>query len=190
MANLPISQLPEISSGLTSNAEFAVSQGGTTYKVKRASLAYGKPYLSAYHIPSQSGFTANTAYSMSATTISESYNISVVDSTKFTVASGGTYNLQFSAQLLKIQGGQTEDFDIWLSKNGSDVPYSNTNISVNSNNEALVAAWNFVISLNAGDYLELKFSSTSQYFILYAEGPLSNPTRPSIPSLIVTMVQV
>jgi hypothetical protein len=31
MANLPISQLPEIT-GLTANAEFVVSQGGTTYR--------------------------------------------------------------------------------------------------------------------------------------------------------------
>lgn len=188
--NLPISQLPEITTGLTANAEFAVAQGGTTYKVKRGNLAFGKPFLSAYHIPSQSGFTANTAYSMSASTVSESYNISVVDGCKFTVASGGTYNLQFSAQLLKTQGGTTENFDIWLSKNGIDVPYSNTNTSTNSNNEYLVAAWNFVISLNAGDYLELRFATTSQYYIIYGEPIRSNPTRPAIPSAIVTMVQI
>ena len=33
MANLPISQLPELTA-ITSNAEFAVAQGGTTYKIK------------------------------------------------------------------------------------------------------------------------------------------------------------
>jgi hypothetical protein len=37
MPNLPISQLPELTS-VTSNAEFAVAQDGTTYKVKQSTL--------------------------------------------------------------------------------------------------------------------------------------------------------
>lgn len=38
--NLPISQLPELT-GITPTAEFAVSQGGTTYKVKKTYLKEG-----------------------------------------------------------------------------------------------------------------------------------------------------
>lgn len=39
MPNLPISQLPElVASALTSNAEFAVAQSGTTYRVKQSTL--------------------------------------------------------------------------------------------------------------------------------------------------------
>ena len=37
MPNLPISQLPELTA-VTSNAEYAVSQNGTTYKVKESTL--------------------------------------------------------------------------------------------------------------------------------------------------------
>lgn len=37
MPNLPISQLPELTA-VTSNAEFAVAQGGTTYRVKESTL--------------------------------------------------------------------------------------------------------------------------------------------------------
>jgi hypothetical protein len=39
--NLPISQLPEITTGITPNAEFAVAQDGTTYKVKKSYLKEG-----------------------------------------------------------------------------------------------------------------------------------------------------
>lgn len=190
MANLPISQLPEITSGLTANAEFAVSLGGTTYKVKTSNLAYGRPFLSAYHSTSQSGFTANTAYSMSASTVSESYNISVVDGSKFTVTSGGTYNLQFSAQLNKTQGGTAENVEIWLSKNGVNVDWSNTNITLANNSTLIVASWNFVMTLNAGDYLELKLNVTDTHVVIFAEPAKTGPTRPAIPSVIVTMVQV
>jgi hypothetical protein len=39
MPNLPISQLPELSaSALTGNAEYAIAQDGTTYRIKQSSL--------------------------------------------------------------------------------------------------------------------------------------------------------
>ena len=51
MPNLPISQLPELlSSAITANAEFAVAQAGTTYKVKQGSL---NPYPQVYGLFSQ-----------------------------------------------------------------------------------------------------------------------------------------
>mgnify|MGYP003338823979 FL=1 len=189
MPNLPISQLPELTA-MTSNAEFAVSQGGTTYRVKRGYLASGKLFLSAYQSTVQSGFTINTAYSVSASTVADNNGITVVDGCKFQVSSGGTYNLQFSLQLNKLQGGSAEDIDIWLAKNGTNVDWSNTNITLANNNTLQVAAWNFVLPLNAGDYLELKISVTSSDVVIFSEGTKTSPTRPAIPSSIVTMVQI
>ena len=55
MPNLPISQLPELlSSAITANAEFAVAQAGTTYKVKQSSL---NPFPQVYGLFSQTGTT-------------------------------------------------------------------------------------------------------------------------------------
>lgn len=62
MPNLPISQLPELTSGqLTQNAEFAVSQDGVTYKIKNGNLA---PYPNVYGLFSQTG----NSLTVSATT--------------------------------------------------------------------------------------------------------------------------
>lgn len=61
MSNLPISQLPELTA-LTANAEFAVAQGGTTYKVKNSVLA---PYPTVYGLYSQTG----NSVTISATTV-------------------------------------------------------------------------------------------------------------------------
>ena len=53
MPNLPISSLPELaSSALTINAEFAVAQGGTTYKIKNGNLS---PYPTVYGLFTQTG---------------------------------------------------------------------------------------------------------------------------------------
>ena len=189
MPNLPISQLPPLTA-ITSDSEFAVAQGGTTYRVKAGSISSGNLFLSAYHSTTQSGFTPDTAYSISASTIAYSNGVSVVDGSKFTVTSGGTYNLQFSLQLNKTQGGSPENIEIWLSKNGINVDWSNTNITLANNNTLMVAAWNFIEVLNSGDYLELKLNVTDTHVIVQAESAKTGPIRPAVPSAIVTLTQI
>lgn len=189
MPNLPISQLPEITA-TTSDAEYVVAQDGVTYKIRRGYMASGKLFLSAYQEQSQSGFTPNTIYALSASSVADNVGITVVDNTKFTVASGGTFNLQFSAQLVKTQGGTSESVTIWLRVNGNDVPWTSTDVTLANNNSLTVAAWNFVTPLNGGDYMELMFSTTDVHIILFGQPPVTGPVRPGIPSLIVTVVQI
>ena len=189
MPNLPISQLPELTA-ITSTAEFAVAQAGVTYRVKAGYASSGNLFISAYQSTTQSGFTTTAAYSVSASTVAYSNGISLVDNCKFQVASGGTYNLQFSLQLNKLQGGSAQNIDIWLAKNGTNVDWSNTNITLANNNQLQVAAWNFVEELNANDYLELKINVTDTNVVIYAEPARSSPTRPAIPSAIITLTQI
>lgn len=189
MPNLPISQLPEITA-TTSNAEYVVAQDGVTYKIKRGYMASGKLFGSFYQEGTQSGFTQDTIYALSASSTADNSGITVVDSTKFTVSSGGTFNLQFSAQLQKVQGGTVETSTIWLRINGVDVPWTSTNLTFANNNILTVAAWNFVVPLNAGDNMELMFSTTDTHIIIFGQPATTGPTRPGIPSLIVTVVQI
>lgn len=64
MPNLPISSLPELTA-LTQNAEFAVAEGGTTYRVKNSTLA---PFPTVYGLFSQTG----NSTTVSATTVETS----------------------------------------------------------------------------------------------------------------------
>ena len=58
MSDLPISSLPELTAtALTQNAEFAVAQGGTTYKVKNSNLS---PYPKVYGLFSQTPTNTTT----------------------------------------------------------------------------------------------------------------------------------
>jgi len=95
---------------------------------------------------------------MSAATQTSGNGVIVSGGTKFVVANAGTYNLQFSCQIESTGGGNTQTMDIWLAINGNNVDNSNTQVVGNSNNGRSVASWNFVEPLNAGDYMELKFS--------------------------------
>lgn len=190
MPNLPISQLPEITTGLSANAEFAVAQGGITYKVK---TLYVNPQVwgSFISLSSQTATSTATAYSVSADTQTSASGVSVVDGCKFYVASAGTYNIQFSLQVESTSGGNTQIMDIWLAINGENVPNSNTHVSVNSNNGRSVAAWNFLEPLNINDFVELKWRvDNTNLGLVYDGGPFSNPSRPAIPSAIVTLTRV
>lgn len=186
--DLPISQLPELTA-ITANSEFAVAQGGTTYRVKKGNMSSGNIFISAYHSTTQSGYTANTAYTISASTVAHSNGITVVNGGEFHISSGGTYNIQFSLQLDK-KGGTSEDIDIWLAKNGTNVDWTNTNITLANNNNLVVAAWNFVEPLATGDYVELKVNVSNTNVIIFAEDPQFSPTRPGTPSAIITITQI
>jgi hypothetical protein len=134
--------------------------------------------------------STTTAYSMSAATQTSGNGVTVSADTRFVVASAGTYNLQFSCQIESTGGGSAQTMDIWLAINGNNVANSNTQVVGNSNNGRSVAAWNFVEPLNAGDYMELKFRVSDVRLGFAYDGTQINPTRPAIPSVIVTVTQV
>jgi hypothetical protein len=116
--------------------------------------------------------------------------VTVVSNSRITVSRTGIYNLQFSAQL-STPGGGAPDVHIWLRKNGNNVTYSNTGVVMQNSNQKQVAAWNFVESLIAGDYLELVAylnGGSSVLFLAEAAGPTNGGV--GVPSMIVTMTQV
>lgn len=189
-----INELPEIT-GITSDAEFVVEQAGTTYKIKGPNITSGNLFGSFYSTVTQgvSG-TVDDAYAMSAETVAYSVGVDVVDGSKFTVQSGGTYNLQFSSQFNKISGTTGAIISIWMRKNGEDIEDSRGDIYAGGNlfDAKVLPSWNFIETLNAGDYLELIWATTSDLTILEALDaelePL--PSKPSLPSVAVTLTQI
>lgn len=112
--------------------------------------------------------------------------ISIVDLTKITFAHAGRYNIQFSLQMDKLDSG-TDEFELWLVKNGVNVPFSNTKMTSVGNNDKFVASWNFVEEALVGDYFELAWHSIdTELRIFYTDAT----TRPAIPSAILTVTQV
>lgn len=149
------------------------------------SLTYG-----VYSSTATQPIGANASASIVYDTVEDDGGVSLLNNSQLTVTKTGVYNLQFSAQM-KANSGINPNVYIWLRKNGADVPRSNTQINFPGGaNDVIVAAWNFVYSLTAGDYLELWWYSTSALPTLQAS-PLSvSPAFPAIPSVIVTMTQI
>ena len=133
---------------------------------------------------SQSG-SANVSQSMNFEITDISQGVSIASNSRITLANAGTYNIQFSAQILADTGA--DDVYIWLKKNGTNVAASAGHV-VLANNEELIASWNYVVDAVASDYFELAWQSTAGDAILLTEAASVN--IPSIPSVILTVTQV
>ena len=120
----------------------------------------------------------------------DSNGVSVVANSRITFSNAGVYNIQFSAQIQDTTsgGGGSQIIEIWFSKNGSPIPDSNTSLTTDNQNSFVVASWNFMLKLNAGDYVEIIWYSTDTGIQLSAVSPVT--PGPDIPSVIVTAQQV
>lgn len=148
-----------------------------------------KYYLSAYDTTDQANAGATSVNKMTYNTIDISSGISIVSSSRITISKAGIYNIAFSAQLDKADSGD-DIIEIWLCKNGSNVSNSSTEMTLVGNAGKHVAAWNWLVSADANDYFEICWhSSDINVFVNYIVAQ-SNPSRPAIPSVILTVWQI
>ena len=121
-----------------------------------------------------------------------SNGVSIVSNSRITFSNSGVYNIQFSAQADRISGSGTDTIEIWFRKNGSDVPDSNGIITVSGNAAAAktIAAWNYMFNITANDYVELMWRTSDTRLEFIADPAGTNPTRPAIPSVILSANQV
>jgi len=159
------------------------------YMAVEAGRRYGSFYSTTTFTPAATGtayaITFNNTYTR-ADGSDLTYGVYVGSPTsRVYVDNTATYNFQFSAQLKQTSGG-THNIFIWPRVNGVNVDDSATQITMGGgSNAATVAAWNFVLNLQTGDYFELIYSVDStniQIPYVAASSPV-----PAIPSVILTV---
>ena len=142
-------------------------------------------YGSFYDTTDQIAAAINTAYAMTFNTTDFAVGVTIgTPTSRVYVDTTNVYNIQFSAQLYNTAGGAHLMY-IWLRKNGTDVPYSCTQVRVAGNNTENVAAWNFLLPMNAGDYFELMYEVTDTNLSLLAD--TASAVHPAVPSIILTV---
>lgn len=145
-------------------------------------------YGSFYDTTTQTAAAINTAYAMTFNSTAESNGVSRSSPTsRILVDNLGVYNIQFSAQLHKTAGAVGNTY-IWLRINGSDVTQSAGKTAVQGSTAELIASWNYVTTLSAGQYFELMWSTDDTRCQILAQAA-SSPV-PAIPSVILTVTQV
>lgn len=143
-------------------------------------------YGSFYDTTDQTAAVINTAYAMTFDTTDISYGVTRGSPTsRIYVDRSNIYNIQFSAQVINTSGGGAHRVWIWLRKNGVDITQSATVIRIQGNNTENVAAWNFLLQMNAGDYFELVWEVDNTGVQLHADA--ATAVHPAIPSIILTV---
>jgi hypothetical protein len=105
----------------------------------------------------------------------------------------GQYLVTFSLQVTN-RSNAAQEFEVWAGYNGSDYPLSNTRFDIPARKSGSV--WAHIVPAISGiftvqnpdtEYLTIKWwaSSTDVFLEHYAAG--TSPTRPEIPSVILTV---
>ena len=139
----------------------------------------------------QTAANTTTAYAVTFNTTDFSNGVTIASSSRITVADSGIWNLQFSIQFTNTTNA-SQDVDVWFRVNGTNVANSNSRFGFAPRKGVgdpyhIVAALNYFVSLNATDYVEIMWRPTDIGVSIeqYAAG--TSPTRPAVPSAIVTM---
>jgi hypothetical protein len=142
--------------------------------------------------------TANTATLMTinSTDTPNTNEVSIVSGSQITVTYSGVYNLQFSVQLQNTDN-QIQDISIWLKQNGTDLVGSTGLISIPARKSASageeahgIFGWNYFVTMAAGDYIQLYWSTTNAAVTIKAYPAYTAPVRPSTSSVVATMTFV
>ena len=152
-----------------------------------------KVYGSFYDTTTQTNPVASAVNLITLNTTVSAYGVRIGQPTsRVYMGETGVYNIQFSAQFDKSAGGSPESVYIWLRVNGANVAYSASQVVIKDTSAELVAAWNFIVILEADDYFELAWASSDIHVqikaVSSAVGPPAIPTTvPAIPSVILTV---
>lgn len=149
------------------------------------------PYGAFQSTADQTAAAANTAYAMTLNTVDYANGVSVVSNSRITVTDAGIWNLQWSGQF-ENSDSQLHDARIWLKINGTSVTGSTGFISIPNSHGGVnghsIAGWNYFLSLNANDYVELWWETDSTQVSIQTYAASGN--YPSTASLIATMTFV
>jgi len=149
------------------------------------------PYGAFQSTVDQTAAAANTAYAMTLNTVDYANGVSVASNSRITVVDSGIWNLQWSGQFENTDS-QDHDVRVWLKINGTVVTGSTGFFAVASKHGSVdghaLVGWNYFLSLNANDYVELWWETDNTLVTIQAYAASGN--YPSTASLIATMTFV
>jgi hypothetical protein len=168
---------------LTNGLATLMGRNGGTY--------LNTPYGAFQDSTDQVAANTTTAYAITFNTTDYSNAVTLTNSSRLNVANSGLYNIQFSIQFTNTTNS-SQDVDVWFRVNGINVANSNSRFGFAPRKGVgdpyhIIAAMNYFVSLNALDYVEIMWRPTDVGVTIeqYAVG--TSPTRPAVPSAIVTM---
>lgn len=145
------------------------------------------PYASFISNQTQTASVINTPYGVTFTSATLENGVSVDyagDASQVVVSESGVYNFAFSLQLTST-AGSAKNIWVWAAIDGVNVDDSATRVVVAGSSAEDVAAWNFFLPMNAGQYFQLMWAVDHLGVQILAEP--ATAFCPLIPSAILTV---
>jgi hypothetical protein len=161
-----------------------------------AAEADSAPYGAFQDTTDQAATTLSDANIMSCNTTDLSNGVYLSNSNRFNVRNAGTYAVQYSVQV-KNTTNDSQNIDIWLRKNGTDIAGSNSKFGMPARKASndpshLIAVTTFFLDLAANDYVQLAWHSSDlgvslEHYAAVSASVGTTPAIPATPSVIVTI---
>jgi len=141
----------------------------------------------------QNAAIANTAYAIKFDTTQFAAGHSVESrysgsNNAIVAAVSGLYNYQFSLQFASTTN-QTRSIWIWPRKDNVDIPNSATRITITDSTTYVVAAWNFVISMQANNDFQLMWAAEEGSNVISLAAFSATAFCPATPSVLLSVTQ-
>ena len=138
----------------------------------------------------------NTATAMQLNTVDFANEVYISNGTKIRVNNAGIYNLQWSGQFQNTDNA-SHDLSVWL-RQGND---GGTSVDIPGSTGVLglpprkslgdpfhsIFGWNYFISLNVDDFIEIYWSTDSTAVFMAAYPISAAPPRPTTASVVATL---
>ena len=176
------------------------SRAGNNAETYTADFFYGSgihltfPYGQFQSNADQTAAAIDAAYAITYSQSDFTGGVTLSSGSRLTVPSAGVYTVTFSIQFKNTTNG-VQDIDIWLRKNGTDVPDTNSRFSIVARKGAgnpshLIATTPIMVELAANDYVQVMWHVTDtgvsiEHFPAVTAVPGTTPAIPATPSAIV-----
>jgi hypothetical protein len=176
------------------------SRAGNNAESYTADFFYGSgihitlPYGQFQSQSDQTAAAIDAAYAITYDASDFLDGVTLSSGSRLTVPDAGVYTVSFSIQF-KNTTNDIQDIDIWLRKNGTDIPDTNSRFSIparkgSGNPSHLIAVTPVMVELAANDYIQIMWHVTNtgvsiEHFPAVTAVPGTTPAIPATPSAIV-----
>ena len=161
-------------------------------KISRNFLPIINPFNLAYgsfgsNLTQTLGANPSLAISYNQTYIANGVSYDVANPTRVVVQANGIYRFTYSIQFDKVGGGVSRA-DIWIAIDGTTVPNSGGQCVVANTNGETFPFCEYILALNAGQYVEVIFTSSDA--TMAASAFPAAGVIPAVPAIIANIQQI
>lgn len=114
----------------------------------------------------------------------------VTNNSRIYIVYPGSYEIIFSGICDIASGAVNKHIEVWPAIDGSAVTDSNTRVHIASLATEMTVVVAFILDLTAGQYIEMQTWGDATTVEWLATAAAAGPTRPAVPSVIMTVKQI